>query len=72
MFGSQSKELDAQLKLIFKRLVEQGYLLKPNADKQIYTATGKIDYLFDVLKFIDETEKLGAVVQKAEDAMSQK
>jgi hypothetical protein len=70
LFGSQSKELDAQLKLIFKRLVEQGYLVKPNQDKQIYTATGKIDYLFDVIKFIDETENL-QLAQKAEDAISQ-
>lgn len=70
LFGSQSKELDAQLKLIFKRLVEQGYLIKPNNDKQIYTATGKIDYLFDVLKFIDETEDL-QLAQKAEDAIAQ-
>ena len=70
MFGSKAAELDAQLKLIFKRLVELGYLIKPNQDKQIYTVTGKIDYLFDVLKFIDETEQLG-VSKKAEDAMSQ-
>lgn len=70
MFGSKANELDAQLKLIFKRLVELGYLLRPNQDKQIYTATGKIDYLFDVLKFIDETENL-ALAEKAEDAISQ-
>jgi len=70
MFGSKASELDAQLKLIFKRLVELGYLLRPNVDKQIYTATGKIDYLFDVLKFIDETENL-ALAEKAEDAIAQ-
>ncbi len=70
MFGSKAAELDAQLKLIFKRLVELGYLIKPNQDKQIYTVTGKIDYLFDVLKFIDETEQL-SLAKKAEDAMAQ-
>ncbi len=70
MFGSKAVELDSQLKLIFKRLVEMGYLVRPNADKQIYTVTAKVDYIFDVLKFIDETEHL-ALAQKAEDAMSQ-
>lgn len=70
MFGSKASELDAQLKLIFKRLVELGYLIRPNQEKQIYTATGKIDYLFDVLKFIDETEHL-SLAEKAEDAMAQ-
>ena len=70
LFGSKATELDAQLKLIFKRLVELGYLIKPNNDKQIYTVTAKIDYLFDVLKFIDETEQL-SLSQKAEDAMTQ-
>jgi hypothetical protein len=70
MFGSKATDMDAQLKLIFKRLVELGYLIKPNQDKQIYTVTAKIDYLFDVLKFIDETEQL-SLSQKAEDAMTQ-
>lgn len=70
LFGSKATELDAQLKLIFKRLVEVGYLIRPNLDKQIYTATGKIDYLFDVLKFIDETENL-SLSERAEDAISQ-
>ena len=70
LFGSKANDVDAQLKLIFKRLVELGYLVKPNADKQIYKATGKIDYLFDVIKFIDETENL-SLAARAEDAMSQ-
>lgn len=70
LFGSKASELDAQLKLIFKRLVELGYLVRPNQDKQIYTGTGKIDYLFDVLKFIDETENL-SLSERAEDAISQ-
>lgn len=70
MFGSKANELDSQLKLIFKRLVEFGYLVRPNMDKQIYCATGKIDYLFDVLKFIDETENL-SLSERADDAISQ-
>lgn len=70
LFGSKAVEVDAQLKLIFKRLVEVGYLIRPNQDKQIYTATGKIDYLFEVIKFIDETENL-SLAERAEDAITQ-
>ena len=70
IFGSKANEVDAQLKLVFKRLVELGYLVRPNQEKQIYKATGKIDYLFDVIKFIDENEKL-SLAARAEDAMSQ-
>ncbi|MBV7314145.1 hypothetical protein [Shewanella sp. NIFS-20-20] len=58
LFGSTSTNVDAQIKLVFKRLVELGYLLKPNPEKQIYIATGKVDYLYEVIRFIDETEGL--------------
>ena len=70
LFGSKSNELDAQLKQVFKRLTELGYLSKPNPEKQIFIATGKVDYLFEVLKFIDETEAL-SLAERAEDAIGQ-
>lgn len=58
LFKSSSDTVDAQLKLIFKRLTEQGYLVRPNPDKQIYLATGKLDYLYEVIRFIDAAEGL--------------
>ncbi|TAA47862.1 hypothetical protein [Corallincola spongiicola] len=58
LFGSQSTQVDGQIKQIFKRLVELGYLLRPNPEKQYYIATGKIDYLYEVIRFINETEAL--------------
>ena len=70
LFGSTSSEVDAQLKLVFKRLADLGYLIKPNQEKQIYLATGKVEYLFDVLRFIDETESL-SLAEQAEQAASQ-
>ncbi len=57
-FGSTSSTVDSQFKQVFKRLCEQGYLIRPNAEKQIYIATGKLDYLSEVMHFIDETEVL--------------
>lgn len=70
LFGSHSTQLDGQLKLIFKRLTDLGYVLKPNSDKQIYIATGKIDYLYEVLRFIDESENL-SLNEQAEQATQQ-
>ncbi|SHG97484.1 condensin complex protein MksE [Ferrimonas marina] len=69
LFNSTSTGVDGQLKQVFKRLCELGYLVRPNSEKQIYQATGKIEYLYEVLRFIDETESL-ALEQKAE-AMQQ-
>ncbi len=70
LFGSTSTQVDGQIKQVFKRLVELGYLIKPNPDKQIYIATGKLDYLYEVIRFIDETEALSLEAQ-AETATSQ-
>lgn len=58
LFGSTSSSVDGQIKQVFKRLCELGYLTRPNPDKQIYLATGKLDYLYEVIRFIDETESL--------------
>ncbi len=63
LFGSTSSNVDAQIKLVFKRLVELGYLTKPNVEKQIFIATGKLDYLYEVIRFIDETEGLSLEAQ---------
>ncbi|MCL1074677.1 hypothetical protein [Shewanella dokdonensis] len=63
LFGSSSSSVDGQIKLVFKRLVELGYLLRPNPEKQIYLATGKLDYLYEVIRFIDETESLSLEAQ---------
>lgn len=57
-FGSQSDQLDAQLKQVFKRLKEHGYLQQPHADRQYYVVTGKIDYLIDLVRFIRDEENL--------------
>ncbi|WP_108652265.1 condensin complex protein MksE [Dongshaea marina] len=70
LFGSTSAQVDGQLKQVFKRLCELGYLLRPNSEKQIYIATGKLDYLYEVIRFIDETEGL-SLEEQAESATEQ-
>lgn len=69
LFGSTSGSVDGQLKQVFKRLCELGYLARPNAEKQIYLATGKLDYLYEVIRFIDEAE--GLALEARADAASQ-
>ncbi len=70
LFGSTSVNLDGQLKQVFKRLTELGYLLRPNAEKQIYLATGKVEHLYEMIRFIDETESL-SLSEQAEAAIQQ-
>lgn len=57
-FNSQSPAADTQLKLIFNRLKEHGYLRQPHADRHYFYVTGKIDYLIDVIRFIRDEEHL--------------
>lgn len=70
LFGSTSTNVEGQIKQVFKRLTDLGYLIKPNQDKQIFIATGKIEYLFEVIRFIDETESL-SLAEQAENASVQ-
>lgn len=70
LFGSTSVNLDGQLKQVFKRLTDMGYLIKPNPEKQIYLATGKIEHLYEMIRFIDETESL-SLSEQADAAISQ-
>lgn len=57
-FNSKSEALDLQVKLVFNRLKEHGYLIQPHSDRQYYKITGKIDYLMDVIRFIRDEEQL--------------
>lgn len=70
LFGSTSVNLDGQLKQVFKKLTDLGYLIKPNPDKQIYLATGKVEHLYEMIRFIDETESL-SLSEQADAAIVQ-
>lgn len=67
-FGSQSDQLDAQVKQLFKRLKEHGYLLQPHTERQVFMVTGKIDYLIEVVRFIRDEENLPIDVEQEEGA----
>ena len=57
-FKSSSDNLDAQLKQVFKRLKETGYLHQPHKDRQFYVVTGKIEQLVEMVRFIKDEESL--------------
>lgn len=57
-FNCRSDSIDLQLKQIFRRLKEHDYVRQPNAEQQIFIATGKVDYLIDVIRFIRDEEHL--------------
>lgn len=58
LFQSQSEEVGGQLKLVFERLRQLGYLLQPHKDRQHFIVTGKIDYLLELVRFIQEEERI--------------
>ncbi len=58
LFQSQSEDVGGQLKLVFDRLRQQGYLLQPHRERQHFIVTGKIDYLLELVRFIQEEERI--------------
>lgn len=57
-FKSTSDNLDSQLKQVFKRLKESGYLYQPHRERQFYIVTGKIEQLIELVRFIKDEENL--------------
>lgn len=57
-FGSSADSVDAQAKLVARRLVEHGYLMQPHTNRLYFTVTGKIDYLLELVRFIKDEENI--------------
>lgn len=68
-FNSQSEQVDSQIKLVFRRLKEHGYLIQPHAERQYYIVTGKIDYLIDLIRFVRDEENLPVDDQPAQERL---
>lgn len=58
LFNSKAEDVGGQLKLVFDRLCQIGYLLQPHKDRQHFIVTGKIDYLLELVRFIQEEERI--------------
>lgn len=57
-FRSTSDDITLQVRQIFRRVVEQGYAIQPNAERHSYQMTGKIDYLLELVRFLKDEENL--------------
>lgn len=68
-FRSTSDDVTLQVRQIFRRVVEQGYAIQPSAERHSYQMTGKIDYLLELVRFLQDEENLPiedeVVVQEA-------
>jgi hypothetical protein len=58
VFKSTSDKADLQIKQVFKRIKELGYLHQPHKDRLFYIVTGKIEQLIELVRFIKDEENL--------------
>jgi hypothetical protein len=58
VFKSTSDKPDMQIKQVFKRIKELGYLYQPHKDRLFYRVTGKIEQLIELVRFIKDEENL--------------
>jgi hypothetical protein len=58
VFKSTSDKADMQIKQVFKRIKELGYLHQPHKDRLFYIVTGKIEQLIELVRFIKDEENL--------------
>jgi len=58
VFKSSSDKPDMQIKQVFKRIKELGYLHQPHKDRLFYIVTGKVEQLIELVRFIKDEENL--------------
>ena len=58
VFKSTSDKPDMQIKQVFKRIKELGYLHQLHKDRLFYIVTGKVEQLIELVRFIKDEENL--------------
>jgi hypothetical protein len=58
VFKSTSDKPDMQIKQVFKRIKELGYLHQLHKDRLFYIVTGKVEQLIELVRFIKDEEHL--------------
>lgn len=58
LFKTTRTNLSEQLLWVLQKLEHCGYLVKPNAQGALFIATGKINYLHQVIAFLNDAEAL--------------
>ncbi|MDN5781159.1 MAG: hypothetical protein L0H23_03895 [Luteimonas sp.] len=57
-FNSSADDVNQQVRQIFKRLLEHGYVVQPSSERQVFRVTGKINYLVELVRFLKDEENL--------------
>ncbi|XAI97121.1 hypothetical protein [Dolichospermum phage Dfl-JY45] len=57
-FGCTSNTIEQQVRLTLQRMQQLGYLLQDSPERQIYCVSGKVDYLYEVVRLIDSVKDL--------------
>jgi hypothetical protein len=58
LFKTGKTGLNEQLSWVLQKLEQTGYLVRPNPQASMYIATGKINYLHQVIAFLNDAENL--------------
>ena len=58
LFKTSKTSLNDQLAWVLQKLEQTGYLARPNSQASVYIATGKINYLHQVIAFLNDAENL--------------
>ena len=57
-FRTAKSNIDEQLSWILQKLEQSGYLVKPNPQGALYIVTGKMNYLHQIIAFLNDAEAL--------------
>lgn len=58
LFKTNKTNISEQLLWVLQKLEQSGYLVKPNTQGSLYIATGKINYLHQIIAFLNDAESL--------------
>ncbi|MGR8929884.1 MAG: condensin complex protein MksE [Gammaproteobacteria bacterium] len=58
LFKTSKTGLNDQLSWVLQKLEQTGYFVRPNPQASVYIATGKINYLHQVIAFLNDAENL--------------
>lgn len=56
-----------KLNVVIEFLIKEGVAHLVNKERQLYVMTGKLDFVYEVLDFIDTHEKIVEAVNKANE-----
>lgn len=65
LFKTNKTNITEQLSWILQKLEQYGYLVKPNPQGALYIVTGKMNYLHQVIAFLNDAEELELDQQSA-------